>query len=127
MPRMTMRSEEPGMTLSLSFRYPVMAGKGMIFIELAKTAFFELKEGSVWAFAGERYRTKWNALGEVEAYFPEAGLMRIQRHLLIRPQAVVGIRSSGKSSRAMVRMVGGEELEASRGATPKLKAILRLR
>jgi len=108
-------------------RYPVAAGKGMIFMDLAKTAFFELKEGVVWAFAGERFRTKWNTLGEVETFFPEAGLLRIHRHLLIRPQAVVGIRSSGKGCRAMVRMAGGTELEASRGATPKLKAALRLR
>lgn len=117
---------EPDRTAQ-STRYPVAAGKGMVFLELARTAFFELKDGAVWAFAGEWFRTKWNALGEVEAYFPEAGLLRIHRHLLIRPQAVVGIRSSGKGSRAMVRMAGGEELEASRGATPKLKAILRLR
>ncbi|HNX31737.1 MAG TPA: LytTR family DNA-binding domain-containing protein [Holophaga sp.] len=107
-------------------RYPVLAGTGVVFLDLARTSFFEVEDQVVWAFAGERFRTKWKALGEVEAFFPEADLMRIHRHLLIRPGAVLGIRSSGGGNRVMVRMAGGVELEASRGATPKLKARLRL-
>ena len=63
---------------------------------------------------------------EVVASFPEAGLLRIHRHLLIRPEAVLGIRSAGGGTRVLVRMIGGIELEASRGATPKLKARLGL-
>ncbi|WP_005033479.1 LytR/AlgR family response regulator transcription factor [Holophaga foetida] len=107
-------------------RYPVNAGTGVVFMELSRTAYFEVEEQVVWAFAGERFRTKWKTLGEVEAFFPDAGLLRIHRHLLIRPEAVLGIRSSGGGSRVMVRMIGGVELEASRGATPKLKAALRI-
>lgn len=108
-------------------RYPVNAGTGVVLMELARTAFFEVEEQIVWAIAGgERYRTKWKTLGEVEAFFPDAGLLRIHRHLLIRPEAVLGLRSSGGGSRVMVRMVGGMELEASRGATPKLKMTLRI-
>jgi len=107
-------------------RYPVIAGTGVVFLDLARTAFFEVEDQVVWAFAGERFRTKWKTLGEVEAFFPDAGLLRIHRHLLIRPEAVLGIRSSGGGSRVMVRMTGGQELEASRGATPRLKAILRI-
>lgn len=107
-------------------RYPVIAGTGVVFIELGKTAFFEVEDQIVWAFAGERFRTKWKTLGEVEAFFPDAGLLRVHRHLLVRPEAVLGIRSTGGGSRVMVRMVGGVELEASRGATPKLKAALRI-
>ena len=38
----------------------------------------------VWAHAGGRLRTQWKALGEVEAAFPGAGLLRIHRHLLVR-------------------------------------------
>jgi len=108
-------------------RYPVSAGEGVLFLDLAKTAFFEVEDQVVWAWVGgERFRTKWKALGETEAFFPEAGLLRIHRHLLIRPEAVLGMRSSGGGSRVLVRMTGGAELEASRGATPALKARLRL-
>nr|WP_320133754.1 LytTR family DNA-binding domain-containing protein [uncultured Holophaga sp.] len=107
-------------------RYPVVAGTGVLFMELSRTAYFEVEDQVVWAFAGERFRTKWKTLGEVEAFFPEAGLLRIHRHLLIRPEAVLGIRSTGGGARVLVRMAGGSELEASRGATPKLKAALRI-
>ena len=65
-------------------------------------------------------------LGEVETFFPDADLFRIHRHLLIRPAAVLGIRSSGNGNRILIRMMGGVELEASRGATPELKRRLRL-
>jgi DNA-binding LytR/AlgR family response regulator len=107
-------------------RYPVIAGSGVVLLDLAKTAFFEVEDQVVWAFAGERFRTRWKTLGEVEAFFPDADLIRIHRHLLIRPAAVLGLRSSGNGNRVLVRMVGGVELEASRGATPELKRRLRL-
>jgi two-component system LytT family response regulator/two-component system response regulator AlgR len=108
------------------FRYPVLVGGGVLFLDLLKTTHFEVEEQIVWAFAGERFRTKWKSLGEVEAFFPEVGLLRLHRHLLIRPEAVLGIRSTGGGARVLVRMTGGTELEASRGATPKLKARLGL-
>ena len=107
-------------------RYPVIAGSGVVLLDLAKTAFFEVEDQVVWAFAGERFRTRWKTLGEVEAFFPDADLIRIHRHLLIRPAAVLGLRSSGNGNRVLVRMAGGVELEASRGATPELKRRLRL-
>ena len=31
------------------------------------------------------------SLAEVESAFPAAGLLRIQRHLLLRPEAVLGL------------------------------------
>ncbi|MDR3669311.1 MAG: LytTR family DNA-binding domain-containing protein [Holophaga sp.] len=121
------RWTEAGDSAARETRYPVIAGDGMVFLDLAKTAFFEVEDQVVWAWAGgERFQTKWKTLGEAEAFFPEAGLLRIHRHLLIRPEAVLGIRASGGGSRALVRMAGGAELEASRGATPLLKARLRL-
>jgi two-component system LytT family response regulator/two-component system response regulator AlgR len=107
-------------------RYPVLAGSGVLFLDLARTAFFEVEDQVVWAFAGERFRTKWKTLGEVEAFFPDSDLLRIHRHLLIRPAAVLGIRSSGNGNRVLVRMMGGVELEASRGATPRLKTRMKL-
>ncbi len=107
-------------------RYPVTAGSGVLLLDLAKTTHFEVEEQVVWAFAGEKYRTKWKSLGEVEAAFPDAGLLRIHRHLLIRPEAVLGLRSVANGARVMVRLQGGIEIEASRGATPKLKERLGL-
>jgi two-component system LytT family response regulator/two-component system response regulator AlgR len=106
-------------------RFPIQAGEGLVFLELAKTTHFEVKDEVVWACAGERFKTLWRSLGEVEAYFPEAGLLRIQRHLLLRPEAIVGLRPAG-NSRVLVRLAGGLELEASRGATPRLKERLGL-
>ncbi len=51
-------------------RYPVTAGSGLLFLDLAKTVYFEVEEQVVWAWAGERFRTKWKSLGEVLAAFP---------------------------------------------------------
>lgn len=116
----------PATAASRTTRYPVQAGAGLLLLELSKTIYFEVEEQVVWAFAGERFRTKWKSLGEVEAFFPDAGLMRIHRHLLIRPEAVLGLRSTGGGTRVMVRLTGGVELEASRGATPALKERLGL-
>lgn len=107
-------------------RYPVAAGGGVLLVDLAKTTHFEVEEQVVWAYAGEKYRTRWKSLGEVEAAFPDAGLLRIHRHLLVRPEAVLGLRSVANGARVMVRLQGGHEVEASRGATPKLKERLGL-
>jgi two-component system LytT family response regulator/two-component system response regulator AlgR len=106
-------------------RYAIQAGEGLLFLELARTTHFEVKDETVWAFAGERFKTVWRSLGEVEAHFPDAGLMRIQRHLLLRPEAVQGLRPAG-NGRVFVRLPGGVELEASRGTTPRLKERLGL-
>jgi two-component system LytT family response regulator/two-component system response regulator AlgR len=106
-------------------RYAIQAGEGLLFMELSRTTHFEVKDETVWAHTGERFRTVWRSLGEVEAHFPEAGLLRIQRHLLLRPEAVLGLRPAS-NGRVYVRLAGGVELEASRGTTPKLKERLGL-
>lgn len=103
-------------------RIAASAGEGVVFLDPAKLTHFEVIESVVWACAGEkRFRTRWRTLGEVEAHLPHAGLMRIHRHLLIRLASVVGLRSTGGGARVMVRLQGGVEVEASRGATPLLK------
>lgn len=110
-------------------RYPVQAGEGVVLVDLQKTAYFEVENEVVWAHAGTgtstRLRTNWTSLGEVEAAFPQAGLLRLHRHLLIRPEAVIGLKSS-TGGRAIVRMTGGDELEASRGGAPRLRERLGL-
>jgi two-component system LytT family response regulator/two-component system response regulator AlgR len=101
-------------------RYPVHAGEGVVFVDLQKTAYFEVEDEVVWAHAGTRMRTQWKSLGEVEAAFPGAGLLRIHRHLLVRLEAVLGLKPA-PGGRAIVRLLGGEEVEASRGGAPRLR------
>ena len=106
-------------------RYPVQAGEGVVLVDLARTTHFEVENEVVWAHAGTRMRTQWTSLGEVEAAFPRAGMLRIHRHLLVRPEAVIGLRPSS-GGRAIVRLAGGGELEASRGGAPRLRERLGL-
>jgi len=103
-----------------STRYPIQAGEGIILVDLQKTTHFEVENEVVWAHAGGRLRTHWTSLGEVEEAFPRAGMLRIHRHLLVRPEAVIGLKPT-LGGRAIVRLVGGEEIEASRGGAPRLR------
>jgi two-component system LytT family response regulator/two-component system response regulator AlgR len=106
------------------FRFPVKAGEGLVLVDLAKTTHFLFEDGVVWAFVGERLRTTWKTLAEAElALGPR--VVRGHRHLLIRPESVLGVRT-GDSGRLLVRLAGGTELEVSRGAAPALKARLGL-
>lgn len=106
-------------------RYPVQAGEGVVLVDLGKTTHFEVENEVVYAHAGARLRTQWTSLGEVEAAFPSAGMLRIHRHLLVRPEAVIGLRPSS-GGRAIIRLAGGGELEASRGGAPRLRERLGL-
>lgn len=107
------------------FRYPAKAGEGVIFLDLAKTTHFVFEDGNVWAHAGERFRTLWKSLTEAEIALEGRGLIRGHRHLLLRPEAVMGVRP-GEFGRLMARIAGGQELEISRGAAPILKKRLGL-
>ena len=65
-------------------------------------------------------RNPVNALGEIDFL-----LLRIQRHLLLRPEAVLGLRPL-EGGRATVRVADGVDLEVSRSVTPRLKELLGL-
>lgn len=106
-------------------RYPINAGDGVVLVDLSKTTYFEVQDEVVWAHAGGRLRTQWTSLAEVEAMFPYAGMLRIHRHLLVRPEAVLGLKPA-PGGRALVRLMGGEEIEASRGGAPRLRERLGL-
>ena len=108
----------PAPTPGKPHRFPVKAGEGMVFLDLVRTSHFELQDEVVWAHAQGRFQTQWKTLAEVEAQFP--GLMRIHRHLLARPEAILGIRPLW-GGRLVVTLAGGVELESSRGATARLK------
>lgn len=102
-------------------RYAVKAGEGVVFMDLARTTHFEVEDEVVWAHATGRFRTLWCALAEVEAAFPGSGLIRVHRHLLVRPEAIVGVKPHW-GGRLKVTLLGGTELESSRGATARIKA-----
>jgi two-component system LytT family response regulator/two-component system response regulator AlgR len=107
-------------------RFPVKAGEGHVFLDLKRTTHFEVEEEVVWAWAaGNRHRTAWTTLAEVESAFPKVGLLRIQRHLLLRAEAVLGLRPL-EGGRASVRVADGLELEVSRSVTPRIKEMLGL-
>ena len=108
-----------------SERFPVRAGEGFVFLDLRKVTHFEVCEEVVYAWSGERFRTNWNSLAEVEALFPAEDLLRIHRHLLVRPQAIMGFKPL-LGGRGEVRVTGGKTLEVSRSSVAKLKGILGL-
>ncbi len=105
--------------------YLVKAGEGHVVMELRRTSHFEFDEGLVWAWVqGQRFRTSWRRLSEVESAFPTHRLLRIQRHILLRPEAVLGFRPLF-GGRLRVRLGDGLELDVSRTATQQLKDTLR--
>jgi two-component system LytT family response regulator/two-component system response regulator AlgR len=121
------RAETPA---AMPQRFPVKAGEGHIFLDLKRTTHFEVEEEVVWAWvpthgAAGRHRTAWTTLAEVESAFPGANLLRIQRHLLLRTEAVLGLKPL-EGGRASVRVADGMDLEVSRSVTPKIKEMLGL-
>lgn len=107
-------------------RFPIRAGDGEIYMELELVTHFELDDSRVWACRGQnRYLTRWATLADVEQAFPEAGMLRIQRHLLLRPQMVKGIRPS-TVGRIKVLVAPQVELTVSRAMTPRMKECVRI-
>ncbi len=107
-------------------RYPVRAGDGLVFMELTRTSHFLVEDEIVWAFVnGERLRTPWKSLTEAESAFPLGALVKGHRNMLLRPEAVTGVKA-GEYGRLLVRLQGGLSVEVSRGAAPGLKARLGL-
>lgn len=107
-------------------RIAVRAGEGTLLLELKHVTYFEVIDKHVWAHTpGRHLQTRWDTLKEVEQAFPEAGLMRIQRDILLRPEAVVGCRPL-LGGRCKVRVAPGIELAVSRTMTHRLRVRLAL-
>jgi len=117
----TAPSSTGGSPAPMETRYAAKAGEGFLLLDLRRTSHFETSEDIVWAWVqGTRYRTLWRRLSEVETAFPQTEFLRIQRHILLRPQSVIGLQPlSGE--RVQVRIGEGLELEVSRAATPSVK------
>ncbi len=102
-------------------RFPIRAGDGEIFMELDLITHFERDDDRVWACRGlNRFLTRWKTLAEVEHAFPEDGLLRIQRNLLLRPCMVKGIRASALG-RIKVMVAPKVELTVSRAMTRRTR------
>jgi len=102
-------------------RFPIRAGGGEIFMELDKVSHFALENGRVFAHHGlQGFETRWHALAEVEEAFPDAGMIRIQRNLLLRPEAAKGIRAV-VGARIKVLVAPKVELPVSRAMTPETR------
>jgi len=107
-------------------RVPIRAGAGTIFMDLKHFTYFELIDEKVWGVTpAQRHLTPWTTLQAVEEAFPGVGLLRIQRHQLLRPEAVVGCRIS-VGGRLKVHVPKGVELAVSRAMAPTLRARLSM-
>jgi 3-hydroxyisobutyrate dehydrogenase-like beta-hydroxyacid dehydrogenase len=106
--------------------YAAMDGKLQVALDLEQTSHFEVIKGHVWAWSeGKRYATRWSKLGEVELAFNHVLFLSIQRHVLLRPEAVLNLRpvfGGGAKARVGEHM----ELDVSRSAAPRLKELLGL-
>lgn len=104
-------------------RFPVKVGDGIIFLDIRKVTHFEFEDAVVYAWAGERFHTSYSSLTEVEQAFPQAGFIRVQRHLIVRRDMILGLRPA-EGGRVIVKLPGGIDLEASKGAAPTLRECL---
>jgi len=115
------RSTSDPRPTSSGLRFPAKAGEGHVILDLRKTTHFELDNDIVWAWClGKRYRTSWRSLSEVEDAFPTVEFLRIQRQVLLRPEAVIAVKPLF-GGRSQIRIGDGIDLEVSRSATPRLK------
>lgn len=105
-------------------RFEAIGPEGARVVDLASTTHFEAVDGTVHAWVeGTRHATPWRTFEEVELAFNHVLFVRIQRTLLLNPQAVLEIRSLF-AGRARVRVAGGMELSCTREAAKRLRFLL---
>jgi len=104
--------------------FAAIGPEGALMVELDSTSHFEAVDGAVHAWVeGRRHATPWRSFEEVELAFNHVLFVRIQRTILLNPQAVLDIRSLF-GGRAKVRVAGGMELPATREAAKRLRFLL---
>ena len=104
--------------------FAAVGPEGALMVELDSTSHFEAVDGAVHAWVeGRRHATPWRSFEEVELAFNHVLFVRIQRTILLNPQAVLDIRSLF-GGRAKVRVAGGMELPATREAAKRLRFLL---
>lgn len=107
-------------------KIPVIAGKGTVLLEVAKISHFELEDGQVWVCAsGSRFQTKWRSLAQTESALPKVSMVRLNRNIMVRPEAVRGLRVL-HFGRRMILLADGKEYPASRRGSQALETALGL-
>ncbi len=102
-------------------RITVKAGEGKLFLELRRISHFTIDREVVWAWsAGKQFKTLWTCAREVEESLSGTELVKVQRNVLLRPEAVLGFRPL-LGGRLCLRMSDGVEVEVSRNATPLMR------
>jgi len=104
--------------------FAAIGPEGAQLVDLDSTTHFEAINGAVHAWVeGRRHATPWRSFEEVELAFNQVLFVRIQRTILLNPQAVLDIRSLF-GGRAKIRVAGGMELPATREAAKRLRFLL---
>ena len=94
--------------------------------DLDGTTHFEVEGAAVWAWVkGRKTISTWRTLEEIEAACSHLVLVRIQRHILLNPGAVLSMKPA-LLGRSRILVPGDVELEVSRTATRRLKEVLGL-
>lgn len=105
-------------------RVSVKAGAGYVLLDLKVILYFELVDEKVWAVTpSSRHQTRWTAIKEAELAFPAAGMIRIQRNILLRPEVVIACKGLA-GGRLQIRLLKGIDLVVSRGMVADFKARL---
>ena len=107
-------------------KIPVIAGKGTVLLDVSKISHFELEGRQVWAWAsGNRFETRWRSLAQTESALPKIAMVRLNRSIMVRPEAVRGLRVI-QFGRRMVLLTDGKEYPASRRGSQDLESALGL-
>ena len=117
---------KPGKPVSMVSKIPVVVGNGTVLLEMVKISHFELEDGQVWACAsGNRFQTRWRSLAQAEAALPMISVIRLNRNIMVRPEAVRGLRVLN-FGRRMILLSNGKEYAASRRGSQALESALGL-
>lgn len=124
-PNLEAPSDKAETQTSAPHRITVKAGEGKLFLELRRISHFTIDQEVVWAWsAGKQFKTPWTCAREVEESLSGAELLKIQRNVLLRPEAVIGFRNL-LGGRLSLRLSDGVEVEVSRNATPLMRERLK--
>ncbi|WLT30923.1 LytTR family DNA-binding domain-containing protein [Geothrix sp. PMB-07] len=124
-PETNIQSNDTKISPLREHKIAIKAGSGLLFVDIKRVSYFEVDSDTVYAITTDKFRTTWRTLKEVELSLPEEKLIRIHRHLLIRPNMIIGFRL-GIGGRGKIKMVGGSELLVSRKSLPLIKSALGL-
>lgn len=111
-------------THAVPSKVAVLVGKGTVLLDFTKISHFDMEDGKVFACTPqERFVTRWRSLAQAEEALAGHPLIRLNRTLMVRPEAVRGLRVL-PFGRRMVLLADGREYPASRKGSQDLQARL---